>query len=42
MDAMQTIGERITVLMIAHRTSTLKNCDQIVELGRQPAAMLHA
>jgi ABC-type multidrug transport system fused ATPase/permease subunit len=32
MQAVETLGRRITILIIAHRLTTLKNCDQIVEL----------
>ena len=33
MEAIESLGDDLTILMIAHRTSTLKNCTQIVELG---------
>jgi len=33
MEAIEGLNENLTILMIAHRTSTLKNCTQIVELG---------
>lgn len=32
MDTIEHIGDEVTILMIAHRLSTLKNCDLIVEL----------
>lgn len=34
MQAIEALGREITVLMIAHRTSTLSGCDKIVELDR--------
>lgn len=33
MEAIESLGDDLTILMIAHRISTLKNCTQIVELG---------
>ena len=33
MQAIENIGHDITIIMIAHRISTLKNCTQIVELN---------
>ena len=33
MQAIESLDKEITVLMIAHRLTTLKNCTQIVELG---------
>lgn len=33
MEAIERLGDDLTILMIAHRISTLKNCTQIVELG---------
>lgn len=33
MHAIDTLSENLTLLIIAHRLSTLKNCTQIVELG---------
>ncbi len=33
MQAIEGLGEDLTILMIAHRLTTLKNCTQIVELG---------
>ena len=32
MDSIETYGDRLTMLIVAHRLSTLKNCTQIVEL----------
>jgi ABC-type multidrug transport system fused ATPase/permease subunit len=33
MDAINGMTDDITILIIAHRLTTLKNCDQIIELG---------
>jgi ATP-binding cassette subfamily B protein len=33
MQAVESLGREITILIIAHRLTTLKNCDQIVELA---------
>jgi len=33
MNAVETLDREITILIIAHRLTTLKNCDQIVELA---------
>lgn len=33
MQAIECLGKELTVLIIAHRLTTLKNCTQIVELG---------
>jgi len=32
MGAIDSLGENVTVLLIAHRLSTLHNCDYIIEL----------
>lgn len=42
MQAIEQMDERITILIIAHRVTTLKNCDRIVELQRaaQPTVQL--
>jgi ATP-binding cassette subfamily B protein len=33
MDSIKDLGKNITVLIIAHRVTTLKDCNQVVELG---------
>jgi ABC-type bacteriocin/lantibiotic exporter with double-glycine peptidase domain len=33
MEAIESLGNDLTILMVAHRISTLKNCTQIVELA---------
>jgi ATP-binding cassette subfamily B protein len=33
MQAIESLGDDLTILIIAHRITTLKNCTQIVELG---------
>jgi ATP-binding cassette subfamily B protein len=33
MQAVETLGRDITILIIAHRLTTLKNCDKVVELS---------
>jgi ATP-binding cassette subfamily B protein len=33
MQAIESLSEDLTILIIAHRLTTLKNCTQIVELG---------
>ena len=33
MKSIESLGQNITILIIAHRITTLKNCTQIVELG---------
>ena len=33
MEAIETLGNDLTILIIAHRLTTLKNCDQIIEIG---------
>jgi len=34
MDAIEALGKEITVLIIAHRLTTLKGCDKIIKLGQ--------
>jgi len=33
MQSIETLGQNLTILIIAHRLTTLKNCDQIIELA---------
>lgn len=33
MQAIESLSQSITIFIIAHRLSTLKNCTQILELG---------
>jgi len=33
MEAIESLGHELTILIIAHRLTTLKNCTQVVELG---------
>ena len=33
MQAIEGLNDKMTILMVAHRLTTLKNCTQIVELG---------
>jgi ABC-type multidrug transport system fused ATPase/permease subunit len=40
MQAIESLNEDLTVLIIAHRLTTLKNCTQIVELGDQGVARI--
>ena len=35
MDAIDNLDKNLTILIIAHRLTTLKNCDQIIELGNE-------
>ena len=41
MQAVETLGRDITILIIAHRLTTLKNCDQIVELSHEGIRTSH-
>jgi len=33
MEAIESLGHDLTILIIAHRLTTLTNCTQVVELG---------
>ena len=33
MEAMNSLGKDLTIVMVAHRLTTLKSCDQVIELG---------
>jgi ATP-binding cassette subfamily B protein len=39
MDAIEGLGEEITILIIAHRLTTLKECDQIIEISKENITM---
>ena len=34
MDAIEDLSEDVTILIIAHRLTTLKKCDQIIKLEK--------
>jgi len=34
MEAIESLGSEMTIVMIAHRLSTLRNCDQVISLGK--------
>ena len=38
MQAIDAVGDRLTVIIIAHRLSTLKNCDTVIELSHGKVA----
>ena len=40
MDAIERINEEITIIIIAHRLSTLKSCDKIVKFGKDYAIQI--
>ena len=35
MEAIESLGNELTILIIAHRLTTLKNCTQVVEIGEE-------
>jgi ATP-binding cassette subfamily B protein len=37
MEAIEGLSAELTILIIAHRTATLRSCDQIIDLGSGPA-----
>jgi ATP-binding cassette, subfamily B, bacterial PglK len=39
MGAIEGLGEEITILIIAHRLTTLKECDQIIEISKENITM---
>jgi ATP-binding cassette subfamily B protein len=34
MEAIEGLSADLTILIIAHRLTTLKNCEQIIDLGK--------
>ena len=40
MDAIEDLGEEITILIIAHRLTTLKGCDKIIKLEKDYAVRI--
>jgi len=34
MEAIKGLGEKLTILIIAHRLTTLKGCDRVVKLNK--------
>jgi ATP-binding cassette, subfamily B, bacterial PglK len=39
MDTIEDLGKEITVLIIAHRLTTLKGCEQIIEISKESVVM---
>jgi len=41
MKEIEALDKNITILIIAHRLSTLKNCDQIIRLDESGVSIVH-
>jgi len=40
MDAIEDLAEEVTILIIAHRLTTLKDCDKIIKLEKDYAVRI--